>query len=88
MREKKTFSLLPSMIKNWKLFVLMEVYAINLIAYGLIRIITAIKSNWQLGIRQALSYFITSTVSGANLYSTKRLPSATSFNGDFRYSQL
>lgn len=32
--------------------------------------------------------FITSTVSGANLYSTKRLPSATSFNGDFRYGQL
>ena len=32
--------------------------------------------------------FITSTVSGANLYSTKRLPSATSFNDDFRYGQL
>ena len=32
--------------------------------------------------------FITFAVSGANLYSTKWLPSATSFNGDFRYGQL
>ena len=32
--------------------------------------------------------FITFAVSGANLYSTKRLPSATSFNDDFRYGQL
>ena len=32
--------------------------------------------------------FITFAVSGANLYSAKRLPSATSFNGDFRYGQL
>ena len=33
-------------------------------------------------------YFITFAVSGANLYSAKWLPSATSFNDDFRYGQL